>query len=327
MRRGSNLASPQWKSENCAMTSVSLPMAASLSRAPVSMTALTRCSERGHGPAASLPKLAQAAGRPCNIGVVRPSSASRDVFPPRLGVFRVIKFGAVPVGAGDAVSCLRCSAEEDVSYDPVERIVERARCIVDAWSAGPGPNLTLVGPDPLEHPEAGRLIHAVMELGVERLCVVTAGEALSRPGIASMVADEGVTHVRVTVLAGDAMTHDSLSGRPGSFERALAGMRALGEAFDALSAPHILCGRVPVCAHNLQALPGAVLALAQNGVRSIALDLSRASLGSQALPWVEAAVDTGMVSGAWVCTVGTGECAEGLYARPPVELLGAGAAR
>ncbi|MDH4140407.1 MAG: radical SAM protein, partial [Coriobacteriia bacterium] len=204
----------------------------------------------------------------------------------------MIRFGIVRTGTGATTQCVRCPREPYGGHDSAEEILARVQHAVAEWPDGPGPNISLRGPEPLGHPEIERIINETIGFGVERLSLVTNGVDLAHRGTAEGVATARVTHLQLVILAADAHSHDVLTGSPGSFDSAMTGLRVFREVCDSLGVPYMLCGEVPVCSHNVEHMPGIVGLLAQNGVRSVALDLSRAPASQNTEMWVEAALDT-----------------------------------
>ena len=119
--------------------------------------------------------------------------------------------------------------------------------------------LVVTGGEPLARPEFGRLTRAMRERGLA-WGLVTNGWALTDRNVERLVAD-GVSSVTVS-LDGMRESHDWLRGVPGSYDRALAGIRRLAAAglpfFD-----------VVTCANprNLPELPQVLETLRDAGVR------------------------------------------------------------
>lgn len=120
----------------------------------------------------------------------------------------MLRFDVVRVGGGDAVHCLRCRPGPAGTYATADEILEHVRVVVSTWPGGPGPNVSLRGPEPLAHPEAERIVREAVALGVERLCVTTNGAALAREEFTHGLIAAGVTHVsRVETFGGVVAEH------------------------------------------------------------------------------------------------------------------------
>lgn len=237
----------------------------------------------------------------------------------------MIKFHAVRVGEGPTVACVRCGRVGASAYRGTEDLLAELQAVACGWSAsdGPGPNITFVGAEPIAHPEFDRVLAAVRSSAMERVCLHTSGTPFGSLDLCRRVLDAGVNHIRLVVLAGDAGTHDTLTGQPGSFDAALRGIRELASAASSGPGPLMLCGRVPVCDHNIAALPEAVVALAGAGVRSVELEVSHDAADSRVRPWLVAAMETGMVNGVWVAPACAPSSTIGAlpgWGRSPVEL-------
>ena len=234
----------------------------------------------------------------------------------------MITFAVIRVGAGEAVGCRTCAPIPPPTYDDASDVLARVNAAVNDWSQGPGPNVAFRGPEPLLHPSMKSILDLTVQAGVERICLVTNGTELARSEVAEGVAAAGVTHIRLSILGPDAASHDGLSGSPGSFDAAMAGLAAFESSCQSIGAKHMTCGDVHVCKHNLELLPASVVHLATLGVHNVCLDITKMPPGAR--PWLEAAMDTGMVSDAWVCECGAGSerCATSeLFGRPPVEFF------
>ena len=216
----------------------------------------------------------------------------------------MIKFSVLKLGEGAISQCTRCGPTAPRVYRPTTDVLADMSRIVDTWPTGPGPNVTLCGPEPLEHPEIETLLRALHDSDIQRACVHTGGGPLVSPSACEHILASGVNHIRTVLLAGDAATHDALNDTPGSWDTAMHGIALMSQTASQSAAPLMLCGLIPVCSHNLDQLPQTIIALAGAGVRSIALDVTTLASDPRSASWITAAVDTGMVSGVWVSPVG-----------------------
>jgi SynChlorMet cassette radical SAM/SPASM protein ScmF len=89
-------------------------------------------------------------------------------------------------------------------------------------------SVKLTGGEPLLHPEILRLLAAVRREGLG-LTLETNG-VLCTPELAAEIAASGKPLVSVSLDGADAAAHEWVRGVPGSFDRALAGMRNLAAA-------------------------------------------------------------------------------------------------
>ena len=211
----------------------------------------------------------------------------------------VLESAHIPLGSGDGLTCTRCAPAREASYVPGTELENRIRTVAEGWAGGPGPNIVLGGPEPFAHPELPALVAACVAAGVERICLETDGGALSVPANAGGVLRAGVRHLRVRLLAGDAVLADELSGLRGRTGDALAGIDAFLEAADSDGARVTVTALVPVCQHNLASLPATVALLARHGLHAVRL-IPGGSLPSGADSVLAAACDTGMVNQLWV---------------------------
>lgn len=218
----------------------------------------------------------------------------------------LITFVKIPIGTGGGLSCRACDASGPSveQFDSVEQLLAGVRETTLEWDCGPGPNIAYVGPEPFHHPELVTLVRGAIEAGVERMCLSTDATALARGENAAGAVSGGVRHVEVQLLGGSAEIHDALSGRAGSFDAAISGMRALRDAGIAQSVPVLVCGRVRVCSHNVKDLPEAVLAFASVNASSVTLHFDGTVPAAVARPWVSAAIETGVINSVWVALEG-----------------------
>lgn len=211
----------------------------------------------------------------------------------------MLEFAHIALGAGDGLACTRCSPAREATYLPASALSDRIRAVAEGWTSGPGPNIILGGPEPFAHPELPSLVAEAVAAGVERICLETDGGALSVPANASGVLRAGVRHLRVRLLAGDAVLADELSGIRGRAGDALAGIAAFLESADSDSVRVVVTALVPVCQHNLASLPATIAALARHDLHAVRL-IPGGSLPSGADAVLAAACDTGMVNQLWV---------------------------
>jgi len=215
-----------------------------------------------------------------------------------LGV-RVLEFAHIAVGAGEGLTCTRCAPVRDAGYLPVAEIVARIQAVADGWTGRSGPNIVLGGREPFAHAELPALVAACVDAGAQRVCLETDGGALSVRANALGVVRAGVRHLQVRLLDADQERGDLLSGLPGRTRDALAGVGTYRSVADELGVRVSITARVPVCEHNLEALPATVLALASHGFDGVRL-VPAGEMPAQALAVIAAACDTGMVNQLWV---------------------------
>lgn len=215
----------------------------------------------------------------------------------------MLTFDSIRVGDGEPLHCLRCAHAAPPAYHSAAAIAERIRAAAAAWEGQPGPNIALTGPDPFGHPELPALIAACAEAGAERIALETDGGALGAYRNAEGVLRAGVRHLWLRVLAAGPLG-DELSGHRELGASAHAGLRAYLDAAERDGAVVAVTTLVPVCRHNLAALPATVAALASWSVHAVRLSATSAPLPSSAAGVIAAACDTGMVNRLWVETDG-----------------------
>ena len=213
----------------------------------------------------------------------------------------MISFARVAVGDGGFVGCTRCDPTAPARrYFSAQEIIGSVRSVADAWKDGPGPNVSLAGTEPFGHAELPAIIAGAVALGMQRICLRTDGGALSVDGNARGAVHAGVRQIELVVL-GDLAVHDELAATPGLFVAARQGARAFLDAARDARVPAALTAMLPVCRHNIAALPGAVALLAEMGAVAVELDVAESAQRAVGYrKWVSAALETGMVNGVWV---------------------------
>jgi hypothetical protein len=189
-------------------------------------------------------------------------------------------------------------------------ILEDITRAIDGWSGGAGPNLAFTGMEPFNHPEIDRITREANRAGAKRLRLETSAVALGRPDVAKAALDGGVRHLRFALLGSTPEAHDMLTGTAGRFDATLRGVEAFAElAADARVTSHI-SALIPLCRHNLQDVGSTIPAAARAGASAILIAVQDEHLDvASAVPWIEAACDTGVVNTAWVEVEGVPLCA------------------
>jgi hypothetical protein len=221
----------------------------------------------------------------------------------------VLHFTEVRLGTGQGTRCERCHGPAEPGVYTSASILTGiiAQAVLEAQKTGS--DVAFTGPEPFDHPELPPLVAMAVSAGVARLRIDTDAAALSNPANAAGSMAAGVRHLRVTLLGGSSGTHDALLGKPCAFEAALMGMRAFVRAGQEAEVAISMTALVPVCRHNVRDLPAVVAAAGEAGAHSVLLriDDGGVDLGA-ALPWMNAACDTGVVNGVWVEVEGLPYC-------------------
>ena len=225
----------------------------------------------------------------------------------------MIEYVGVSIGTGGMARCVQCGGGEEITFRPVTEVGEDVRAVVSEWASGTGPNVILVGVDPFKHPELPALVRSVAACGVMRLGIETDGVALCSGDNAAGSISAGIRHIEVVILAGDAYSHDHLTGVEGSFDAAMAGMSHLIQVAKEAGSRVIVCGRSRICRHNYEHVPGIVCAFAEAGASTVVLQIDRAVNRSRMRPLLEAAIETGITYGVWVSIEGLSEEELGEY--------------
>lgn len=208
----------------------------------------------------------------------------------------MIAFAELAIGSGGLLNCSRCAGSVQRSPRPLAELAPALVQIAAGWDPGPGPNVVLTGFEPFSHPELPAVISTAIDLGFERVRLSTDAGALGVGGNASGIVAAGVRQLEVVVLGPDAQTHDALAGRPGLHASMVAGLGALWSAVEDAGCDFFLCGRVPICAHNVDRLAETVASLAGRGAMAVTLDMGGRSLGERGARQLAAAIEIATVN-------------------------------
>ncbi|MBN1555073.1 MAG: radical SAM protein [Phycisphaerae bacterium] len=124
--------------------------------------------------------------------------------------------------------CVHCYAASDDSAAARELSTDEARAMIDDLSAFGAPVLLFSGGEPLLRDDLFDLLHYAAEKHL-RTVLSTNGTRIT-PEIARNISNAAVAYVGVSLDAADAKRNDDFRGVPGTFEKALAGLRASRDA-------------------------------------------------------------------------------------------------
>lgn len=211
----------------------------------------------------------------------------------------VIRFAHISLGEGGGPACHRCARPVPATrFRAGDDVRAEIREVAADWEVPGGPNVLFDGFEPFAHPELPALIEAARSSGYRRIGLETDGGALAQAGNAAGSLHAGVRHLRIRTLGLDE-AGDELAGRPGLAFLVTSGVRLFREAAEAAGVPVAVSAAVPVCAHNADALPAIVAALARAGVGAVRLE-GAGQGGVRLADRVAAACDTGTVNRVWV---------------------------
>jgi len=130
------------------------------------------------------------------------------------------------------LACRHCWVEPDFSPDRSKgkflKFEWAKKAVVEAKPLGLQ-SVKLTGGEPLFHPQFREIVKAIAQEGIE--IIVETNGTLVDSGTARFLKDAGhVCFISVSVDGAKAETHESLRAVPGSFEKAIEGIRALVEA-------------------------------------------------------------------------------------------------
>lgn len=124
--------------------------------------------------------------------------------------------------------CIHCRASATELSSAADLSTDEGRGLIDSIAAFASPILVLSGGEPLYREDIYELASHASARGVP-VALATNG-TLVTPEVAAKVKDAGVRRASISFDGADAETHDAFRGLPGSFARALEGMRHLKAA-------------------------------------------------------------------------------------------------
>jgi radical SAM protein with 4Fe4S-binding SPASM domain len=136
---------------------------------------------------------------------------------PRLVFWEVTK--------GCNLRCIHCRATATELSSPLDLPTAKAREIIEQIAAYASPILVFSGGEPLFRKDIFDLAAQATQLGL-RAALATNGTLVDEETARKIVA-AGVKRVSISLDGADAATHDAFRGIPGSFEKAVAGLRML----------------------------------------------------------------------------------------------------
>ncbi|MDR3686944.1 MAG: radical SAM protein [Coriobacteriia bacterium] len=217
----------------------------------------------------------------------------------------MLRFANIVLGESGAPRCVRCHRAEAETLRDASSILLAIGEAASTWPGGPGPNLSLTGAEPFHHPALFELLDASVTAGASRIRLESDAHALATAETVERTLGSGVRHLTIPLLGSTAELHDSLTGRRGSFERTVAGVKDFLEAALKNTMRVHVTVRVPVCRHNLHDTPEIVTLAAKTGANAVLLSIDDADLDPrQAAPWLGAACDSGIVYATWVAVEG-----------------------
>lgn len=216
----------------------------------------------------------------------------------------MLSFATIRIGKGSPVPCSRCCRREPEVLRPASEILG------EIGSLSPSPDspihgISFGGAEPFHHPDLADLLQAARSK-TGRIRLETDATALASPGAAEDAIETGVRHLQFRLLAPDL---ESASNGGEGLERTLLGVSAFADAAGRAHAAVHLTARLHVCSHVLEYLPDLVALSAEAGARAVYLGVEDPALDlASAVPWLEAACDSGVVNRTWVQVEGVPFC-------------------
>jgi hypothetical protein len=210
----------------------------------------------------------------------------------------VIAYANITLGRGGLPMCRRCAVQSRASVRARVDVLGDLEAVASTWRDGPGPNVCLTGTEAFRYAELPEVLEAAEELGIARVGLETAGVGLAENAGAALAA--GVRRLDYVAVAADERSERVLTGEGRATSEGLAALAAFCGVARSRRIPALVTARVPVCRHNLDAVPDIVAAVSAAGATSIALVLDDDVRTVQG--WAErctAAMDVGIVTGVW----------------------------
>jgi MoaA/NifB/PqqE/SkfB family radical SAM enzyme len=166
--------------------------------------------------------------------------------------------------------CIMCTAwtddgdgREELSTEDVIRVVAEARRLGLA-------HLKLFGGEPMLRPDLEAIVEHASKLGI-RCTLITNGTLLTRQRAHSLV-EAGLAQVDLSLDAADPGLHDDIRGVPGTWLRAVRGLRWIQEVAQAMNRRVAIRVNTVVMRQNYQDLPNLVDLLSDLAVAEVTLN-------------------------------------------------------
>ena len=130
--------------------------------------------------------------------------------------------------AGCNLNCVHCRGASTSSVPAGELTTDEAKHFIDEVSGLGKPILILSGGEPLTRPDVFEIALYGTNSGF-RIVLATNGTLLT-PKIVEKLKEAGVQRLSISIDGAAAISHDEFRGRPGAFERTLAGIEVLRKA-------------------------------------------------------------------------------------------------
>ncbi len=124
--------------------------------------------------------------------------------------------------------CVHCYAHSDARRYEGELSTDEAKVMIDNLAAFGSPVLLFSGGEPCLRPDLVELMAYARAAGMR--VVISTNGTLITPEAARQYAEVGLSYVGVSIDGATPETHDAFRGMPGSFERAMEGIRNAREA-------------------------------------------------------------------------------------------------
>lgn len=120
------------------------------------------------------------------------------------------------------LKCVHCYAQSDAQRYENEMTTDEGKAMIDDLAAFGAPVLLFSGGEPTLRPDMPELARYAKDCGMR--VVISTNGTLITPQLAQLMADVGLSYVGVS-LDGGRETHDHFRGVPGSFDKAIEGVR------------------------------------------------------------------------------------------------------
>jgi MoaA/NifB/PqqE/SkfB family radical SAM enzyme len=133
--------------------------------------------------------------------------------------------GAVIISPYCDFRCLFCSGKSRVTEEELrEQEIKIYKNLQEFKSQGIK-NIEISGSDPIEYQNIADLVAYMKDQGFENIQISTHGARLANPDFADQIIDSGLSHLRIPIYGTKANIHDSVTGKKGSFEATVAGLK------------------------------------------------------------------------------------------------------
>ena len=135
------------------------------------------------------------------------------------------EFGAIILRTGCSLSCVFCGGHAERKEIEIAKQEREAHNNLKKFKEDGFKNIVISGSDPIEYEYIAELIKYIKKEGFKSVRLSTHGVLLSSQKLADKLIRAGLNQLKVPIYGSNAQIHDSVTGKKGSFEDTVTGIR------------------------------------------------------------------------------------------------------